>query len=136
MSQKDFKMIIVIDQKNSTKVLEIAKDFGIDFELQGERGFAPVSPETAVQILINMANALPTIIAFLKKIWANKGQIDFETRHRLARRMLADLGPLYEIKAEDKRDYSYYEFKTAKDFHFWELDKGEIKHGTLGRPGK
>lgn len=136
MSEESFEVVIITSQKNSAEILKMLKEYGLKFELVEERGFAPVSPETAIQLMIGLASLLPIAGELLKKIWTKKGYINFETRHRLARKMLADLAPLVEIKAEDKQDYSYYVFKTTKGLHFWELDRGEIKHGSLGRSSK
>jgi hypothetical protein len=130
MQDKDFELIIITDQKNSLSILETVKETNIDFKIGGERGFAPISPDVAIQYLITVASLLPVIYELSKKVWKKKGYIAFETRHRLAREMLAEFAPLQELKAEDRPDFSYYIFKTKKGERFWEYNKGEIRHGA------
>lgn len=132
MSGKDFEVVIIASQRTTKEIIDIIKDSGIDFKLVEERGFAPTSPEIAIQIITTIVQFLPIAVSLIKKIWDKKGYISFETRHRLARQMLVDIAPLYEIRGEDTKDRSYYEFKTAKCFHFWEFAKGEIRHGSIG----
>jgi len=110
-------------------VINIIKESGAQFEIKEERGFAPSTPDIAIQIILGIA--LPLLTDLIKHLWKKGAYVDFESRHRLARRMLRDLEPLYWTKGEDRPEYSYYEFKTAKCKHYWELDSGKITHGPL-----
>jgi hypothetical protein len=132
MSAKDFELTIICSQEESKHVIEELKRVRAHFEMVEERGFAPATPDVAIKILVTIAEWLPIIIDISKALWQRrKAYMEFETRHRLARRMLADLGPLYPLKGEDTPEYSYYEFKTSKCKHYWEMEKGEIRHGPL-----
>jgi len=131
MSEKDFQLAIICNQNESREVINGLKEVGIRFEIMEKRGFAPSSPEVAINILVSLAELLTLIVALMNMLGNKKAYIDFESRHRLARKMLADLGPLYWTKGEDTPEYSYYEFKTPKCKHYWELDKGKIRHGPL-----
>ena len=131
MTQIDFEVIVVTSQKESMNILKVIRDSKIDFELVKERQFAPPSPDVAIQIITSLAGLLPIAADLFKKIHSNKGYVDFPTRHKLAREMLSEFAPLQEIEADDKIDYSYYIYKTAKGAQFWEYDRGEIKHGVF-----
>jgi hypothetical protein len=131
MTGTDFEVVVITSQKDSMDILKTIKDSGIEFELIKENKFAPTSPDVAVQIITTFAELKTVASDLFKRIHAKNGYVDFKTRHRLAREMLAGLSPLQEIEAEDKKDYSYYIFNTAKGLHFWEYDRGEIKHGVL-----
>jgi len=131
MIAKDFEFTIICGQGQSKEVLQVIEELGIDFELVEERAFAPSSTDVAITILVGIVQLLPVVIKFIQKIRKKNANIDFETRHRLAKKMLAHLEPLYWIKGKDEADHSYYEFKTAECRHYWELDRGEITHGPL-----
>jgi|GEM_PF-6424263 len=132
MPAKDFELSIICKQEESSHVIEELKEVGMSFDIVEERGFAPATPDVAINIMITIAEWLPIIIDVCKALWKKqKAFMEFETRHRLARRMLADLEPLYPLKGEDTPEYSRYEFKTSKCKHYWEIDKGEIRHGPL-----
>lgn len=131
MAAKDFEFTIICSQGQSREVLQVVEELGIDFDLVEERAFAPSSTDIAITILMVVVELLPVAVKFIKKIREKNANIDFETRHRLAKKMLAHLEPLYWIKGKDGADYSYYEFKTAECKHYWELDRGEITHGPL-----
>lgn len=133
MPDWNFELTIICSQRTSRSVVDQVREFGVEFEVGEERGFAPPSQDVAIQVLLNISTWLPLIVNLVKALWKKKAYIDFETRHRLARRMLADLGPLYWTRGEDTPEYSYYEFKTARCNHFWEMDHGEIRHGPVGR---
>jgi hypothetical protein len=129
--EKDFELTIICNQEQSRNIIQVIDELGISFKLVEQRAFAPPSPDIAIRILVTFLQLLPVIRELVKKLHEKKAYIDFETRHQLARKMLADLEPLYWIKGKDAPEYSYYEFKTAKCKHYWELDRGEITHGPL-----
>ncbi len=133
LAMKDtiIEITIIIDQKDSMGILKTLKDSKLSFELITERQFAPTSPEVAIQIITNLPGLLAVAVELFKKIHSKNGYVDFQTRHKLAREMLAELEPLLEIKSEDKKEYSYYLFRTTKGKHYWEYDRGEIEHGPL-----
>ena len=131
MSDRDFEFTVICGQGQSQEVLKTIRDLGVDFALVEERAFAPASTDIAIRILVVFAELLPLIVKLVKKIREKKATIDFETRHRLAKKMLAHLEPLYWIKGKDEAEHSYYVFKTAECKHYWELDRGEIAHGPL-----
>ena len=131
MSTKDFEFTIICDQAQSREVVQTIKELGISLELVDERAFAPSSPDVAIKILVAIADLIPLIVLLVKKLMEKKAYVEFETRRRLAKKMLVDLEPLYWLSGRDTREYSRYEFKTAKCKHFWELDRGEITHGPL-----
>ncbi len=131
MTGTDFELVVITTQKDSMDILKTVRDSAIEFKLIKENKFAPVPPDVAVQIMISLAGLIPVASDLFKKIHAKNGYVDFKTRHRLAKEMLAGLSPLLEIESEDKKDYSCYVFKTAKGLHFWEYDRGEVKHGAL-----
>jgi hypothetical protein len=133
MSEMDFELSIITTQKNSFEVLKILKDSKLPFDLVSERGFAPSSPEIAIQILTLLGSLLPLVSELFTKIWAKDGGVKFETRRKLAHSMLQHLAPLLEVEVQDKKDHSYYVFTTAKGLYFWELDRGEITYGPLKR---
>lgn len=134
MSDKDLELTIICNQAKSKEVVQAIKELGVSFDLVEQRAFAPPSPDIAIRILVTLAQLLPLIVSLVKILRQKKAHLDFETRRRLARKMLADLEPLYWTKGKDTREYSYYEFKTAKCNHYWELDRGEISHGPLRCP--
>ena len=131
MPDHDFELTIICRPGKSREVIQSIEELGLSCELVEERAFAPASPDVAIRIVVALAQLLALLIPLLKKLREEKAYIEFETRHRLARKMLVDLEPLYWLKGRDSPRYSYYEFKTAKCKHFWELDRGEITHGPL-----
>ena len=131
MTDDSFELIIISDQKESMEILKLLRDSKLSFKLVTERQFAPTSPDVAIQIVTSLLGLLPIAVELFKKIHAKNGYVEFKTRHELAREMLAELTPLQEMKSEDKKEYSYYLFKTRKGNHYWEYDRGEIKHGPL-----
>lgn len=131
MSAKDFELTIICSQGWSQEVIKTITELGIDFDITGERAFAPSSPDVAIQILVAFVQLAPLIALLVKKLTKKKAYVEFETRHRLAKKMLSHLKPLYWISGKDTPEYSRYEFKTVKCKHFWELDRGEITHGPL-----
>jgi len=131
MPEENFELTIICSQEMSKPVIAIIKEFAVPFKIEGEKGFAPSSPDISIQILLNIAEWLPLIAELARNLWKKKAYIDFDSRQRLARRMLTDLKPLYWVKGEDTPKYSHYEFKTAKCRHYWEFDDGEIRHGPL-----
>lgn len=131
MSGKDFEFVIICSQDQSREVIQTIEELGVSYDLIEERAFAPSAPDIAINILVALAELLPLIVMLVKKLSEKKAYVEFDTRHRLAKKMLATLKPLYWIKGKDTPDYSYYEFKTAKCKHYWELDRGEITHGPL-----
>ena len=132
MTGEDFELTIICRQEESTHAIEELKTVNLNFRIVEERGFAPTTPDVAIKILIDIAQWLPIIVSIGMKLWQrHNAYVEMETRHRLARRMLADLEPLHWLKGEDTPEYSYYEFKTSKCKHYWEMSKGEIRHGPL-----
>jgi len=132
MSNKDFELTIICGQDQSQELVKAIKELGVSFDVGEERAFAPSAPDVAIKILVVLAELLPIVVLFVKKIQEKKAYLDFATRRQLAKEMLAELKPLYWVKGRDTREYSHYEFKTAKCKHYWELDRGEISHGPLG----
>jgi hypothetical protein len=129
MPEKDFPLTIICKQKESTYLTQELKRIGADFKIVKEEAFAP-APEVAITFLIDFSSSMITTIAI--ELWRHKkAYVDFETRHRLARRMLEDLEPLFQVNGKDTPKYSYYEFKTSKCKHYWEMDNGKISHGPL-----
>jgi len=131
MSEENLELSIICSQEISKTVISLLREFNATFRIEEERGFAPSSPDIAIRVLLKIAEWLPLVAQLVDRLWKKKAYIDFESRHRLARRMLADLEPLLWTKGEDTPQYSRYEFKTAKCKHYWELDNGEIRHGPL-----
>lgn len=129
---KNFELTIVCPQEHSKAIIEELHKFKVNFKISEERGFAPTAPDVAINVFVNIAQWLPIITEICIVLWTKrKAYLDFESRHRLARRMLNDLEPLVWIKGEDTPEYSYYEFKTSRCFHCWEMNKGSIRHGPL-----
>jgi len=131
MSGKDFELTIICGQDQTREVIQTIEELGVSFDLVEERAFAPSTQDIAIKILVALTQLLPLIVMLVKKLSEKKAYVEFETRHRLAKKMLAHLRPLYWIKGKDTPEYSYYEFKTARCKHYWELDRGEITHGPL-----
>jgi len=124
-------MTIICDPEKSREIMQTIRELDLPFDLVEERAFAPSSPDMALRIVVAFAQLLPVLVSLLRKLREKDARFDFETRHRLSRKMLADLEPLYWIKGKDTPEYSYYEYKTRQCKHFWELDRGEITHGPI-----
>jgi hypothetical protein len=131
MPDEKFEFTIICNQKQARAVMNAVDKLGIKYELAEERAFDPSSPDVALKIILTVAQLLPIAAALLKTLKQNNAYAEFETRHKLAKKMLSDLEPLKWIKGEDRENYSYYEFKTARCKHYWKLDGGVIAHGPL-----
>ena len=134
MQEDKFKIVLICSQKKSLDAIEAIEELKLDYDLLEKRALAPVSPEVVISIVVSLAQLLPIVLKLVKKLRERDAFLEFETRHELAKKMLQEFEPLIWLKGKDSKDYSYYEFKTSKCRHYWELDRGEISFGGLGCP--
>jgi len=125
------ELSFICTPQQSFELIQIFKEAKIKFSKKEERALAPELEIIKLAIEIT-ASSIPIIMLILKKIQERNMLIEIESRYELAKRMLADMQPIYCESRKDSKDSSYYVFKTAKCRYFWEIDRGEIKLGPLG----
>jgi hypothetical protein len=126
-----FELSVICKPEQSFEIMQILKDANIKFKKKEERALAPELE--IIKVVIELTPALiPVITRIIKKFYEKKTLVEFESRYELAKKMLEGMQPLYCESLEDRKDRSYYVFKTTKCRYFWEVDRGEIRFGPLG----
>ena len=128
---EEFELKISCMPEQSFEVLEILREHEIEFEVKEKTGFAPITPEVLLDIIIKVGlpvllNVIPILF---KKFHSRNIKIEFDTRFAYAKKMLADKKPLLCQYREDRENYSKYVFKTKESKFYWEFDRGNIKYG-------
>ena len=105
---EELSITLICKQENSTKVPhileEIKKEYeNFNFKIKETYSFAPAFDEVAIKVILCFVTALTPLIikAIFRKLYEDDIKIEYEDRYKIAKRMLADKGPLICEQIED-----------------------------------
>lgn len=127
-----FSLFLTIRTENIPELRNALRDKQIRYRINSRQKFAPMSPEQLLEIVFFIGSASYDVIRNLVIASHKSGAIiELESHEKIAKQIFKKKWPYQTVKAVQRTNYVYLEFKKGKKRFCYECKDGQIKAGDI-----